>query len=151
MPSSTMPSRAYVRRRPAIPGIAGVPFLIFYGEVSDDSDGPIELCRPVANDTGAAAVAAMPDMQLRIEHAHEEAYIPLTYKEMSWPEMLPAYDALGHWVSETCAGARRSGPPAPDCRSAHRHTGHADLRSLCSAAMTGRTGCDVRPVADASD
>jgi hypothetical protein len=29
-------------------GIAGCPFLVFYGEVSDDSDGPMELCRPVA-------------------------------------------------------------------------------------------------------
>ena len=77
-----------------------MPFLVFYGEVSDDSDGPIELCRPVANDTGAAAVATMPDMQLRVEHTHEEAYITLTCKEMSWPEMLPAYDALGHWMKE---------------------------------------------------
>ena len=42
---------AFARLRSAAPGlegIAGCPYLIFYGEVSDDSDGPLELCRPVA-------------------------------------------------------------------------------------------------------
>ena len=41
-------SDAFTRLRSAAPGvegIAGAPFLVFYGEVSDDSDGPIELCR----------------------------------------------------------------------------------------------------------
>jgi DNA-binding transcriptional MerR regulator len=33
---------------PGVEGIAGAPFLVFYGEVSEDSDGPLELCRPVA-------------------------------------------------------------------------------------------------------
>jgi DNA-binding transcriptional MerR regulator len=33
---------------PGLDGIAGCPFLVFYGEVSHDSDGPLELCRPVA-------------------------------------------------------------------------------------------------------
>ena len=44
---------AFSRLRAAAPGvrgIAGVPFVIFYGEVSDDSDGPIELCRPIERD-----------------------------------------------------------------------------------------------------
>ena len=37
---------------PSSPGAAaGLPFLIFYGEVSADSDGPMELCRPVAFET----------------------------------------------------------------------------------------------------
>lgn len=94
---------AFARLRAAasgIEGIAGVPFLIFYGEVSEDSDGPLELCRPVTHDTGTAAVAAMADLQLRVEQSHDEAYIHLTHEEMSWPEMLPAYDALGRWVRE---------------------------------------------------
>ena len=49
---------AFARLRaagPGLPGIAGCPFLVFYGEVSDDSDGPLELCRPVA--AGVAAPA----------------------------------------------------------------------------------------------
>ncbi len=31
---------------PGIEGIAGCPYLVFYGEVSEDSDGPVELARP---------------------------------------------------------------------------------------------------------
>jgi DNA-binding transcriptional MerR regulator len=94
---------AFARLRAAadgIAGIAGVPFLIFYGEVSEDGDGPMELCRPVSDDISAATVAAMPDAQLRTEPAHDEASIHLTLAEMFWPEMLPAYDALGRWTRE---------------------------------------------------
>jgi DNA-binding transcriptional MerR regulator len=77
-------------------GIAGCPYLVFYGEVSDDSDGPIELCRPVAvhpSDVDA-------DMQVRVEPAHEEAYLRLADKEAGWPAMLPAFDALERWTTE---------------------------------------------------
>jgi DNA-binding transcriptional MerR regulator len=94
---------AFSRLRAAAPGlegIAGVPFLVFYGEVSADSDGPIELCRPVSVDTSPDVVAASPDIQLRMEPAHEEAYVRLTLEEMSWPEMLPAYDTLTQWATE---------------------------------------------------
>jgi DNA-binding transcriptional MerR regulator len=95
--------QAFARLRSAAPGmegIVGVPFLIFYGEVSADSDGPLELCRPVSFDTTADAIAESPDMELRTEPAHDEAYIHLSLSEMSWPEMLPAYDALGLWARE---------------------------------------------------
>ena len=87
---------AFARLRaagPGLDGIAGVPFLVFYGEVSDDSDGPVELCRPVA---GAVDVAG--DVQLRTEPAHDEAYIRLALEDMGWPAMLPACDALERWV-----------------------------------------------------
>ena len=48
-------SDAFARLRaagPGIEGIAGCPFVVYYGEVSEDSDGPVELCRPVAADPG---------------------------------------------------------------------------------------------------
>ena len=80
---------------PGLAGIDGAPYLIFYGEVSDDSDGPLELCRPVATAADAAA-----GVQQRVEAAHEEAYIRLTDREMSWPAMLPAVDALEAWIAE---------------------------------------------------
>jgi len=79
---------------PGIDGIAGVPFLVFYGEVSDDSDGPMELCRPVAADVEVAG-----EVQLRTEPAHDEAYIRLALKDMGWPALLPACDALERWVT----------------------------------------------------
>ena len=91
---------------PGLDGIGGVPFLIFYGEVSADGDGPIELCRPVA---GAPAVPEPNGgMQRRVEAAHDEAYIRLALKEMGWPALLPACDALERWTKQN--GREPAGP-----------------------------------------
>jgi len=103
---------AFARLRAAgrgIEGIDGCPFLVFYGEVSADSDGPIELCRPVAAETGQDALASTDGIEVRVERAHDEAYIRLAMQDMSWPAMLPAYDALARWTAEQ----RRepAGPP----------------------------------------
>jgi DNA-binding transcriptional MerR regulator len=89
---------AFARLRSAAPGlegIAGCPYLIFYGEVSDDSDGPLELCRPVAARPGPATAE---DVQVRDEPAHTEAYIRVVMKDMGWPALAPAVDALEAWV-----------------------------------------------------
>jgi DNA-binding transcriptional MerR regulator len=94
---------AFARLRSAAPGvegIAGCPFLIFYGEVSDDSDGPMELCRPVAADTNVDSADAVADVQLRSELSHDEVFIRLAMEEMGWPTMLPAVDALEAWIRE---------------------------------------------------
>ena len=108
---------------PGLQGIEGVPFLVFYGEVSEDSDGPIELCRPV----DVAAAASGTDIQYRVEAAHDEAYIRLTLKEMGWPELLPACDALERWTRENgrepagalrqllIADQRTASPDTPVC------------------------------------
>jgi hypothetical protein len=81
-----------------VEGIGGLPFVVFYGEVSADSDGPIELCRPVAS----AASAPEPNggIQRRVEAAHDEAFIRLALKEMGWPPLLPACDALERWTKQ---------------------------------------------------
>jgi hypothetical protein len=56
----------------------------------------MELCRPAA-DSGVAATA---DVQLRAEPAHEEVFIRLAMKDMGWPALLPAVDALEAWMRE---------------------------------------------------
>jgi len=98
---------AFARLRaagPGVEGIAGCPFLVFYGEVSDDSDGPMELCRPVASgsavDPGVADVAGVADVQVRVEPGHEEVFIRVALKDMGWPALMPAVDALEAWVRE---------------------------------------------------
>lgn len=94
---------AFARLRGAaqgIEGIAGAPFLVFYGDVSEDSDGPIELCRPVAPGTGEDTVAGMSDIQVRVERAHDEVFIRIALKDMSWPALLPACDTLARWATE---------------------------------------------------
>jgi hypothetical protein len=92
---------AFARLRSAGPGLAGIagcPFLVFYGEVSDDSDGPMELCRPVAADPSNGS--AMADIQVRAEPAHDEVFIRLALKDMGWPALAPAVDALEIWVRQ---------------------------------------------------
>jgi DNA-binding transcriptional MerR regulator len=102
---------AFARLRAAAPGlegIAGAPFLVFYGEISQDSDGPLELCRPVATEPDAGSVEATSDMQLRVEPAHDELFIRLPAKDMGWPALLPAVNALEAWVTDK--RRRPSGP-----------------------------------------
>jgi DNA-binding transcriptional MerR regulator len=92
---------AFARLRAAGPGIEGIdgcPFVIFYGEVSDDSDGPVELCRPVAGDLAAGAAAPADGLQARTEPAHDEAYIRVALQDVAWPALAPALDALESWV-----------------------------------------------------
>jgi DNA-binding transcriptional MerR regulator len=94
---------AFARLRSAAPGvegIAGCPFLVFYGEVSDDSDGPVELCRPVAPGSAADPAAAMADVQRRVEPAHDEVFIRVAMKDMGWPALAPAVDGLEAWMRE---------------------------------------------------
>ncbi len=40
---------------PRIEGVAGAAFLIYYGEVNQDSDGPVEFCWPVPQDLARAS------------------------------------------------------------------------------------------------
>ena len=121
---------AFARLRsagPGVEGIAGCPFLVFYGEVSDDSDGPLELCRPVA--AGVDVSPAMANLQLRAEAAHDEVFIRLALKDMGWPALAPAADALEVWVSERRrkpAGALRQVLIA-DQRTATQDTPVCDL------------------------
>ena len=79
-------SDAFARLRaagPGVEGIAGCPFVVYYGEVSDDSDGPVELCRPVAADPADPDLAD-PDLQARTEPSHEEVFIRVAMKDMGW-------------------------------------------------------------------
>jgi len=62
---------------PQIEGRAGAFFQIFWGEVSEDSDGPIEWCRPVPADQAEALAARCPELTLRTEPAHGEAFVPI--------------------------------------------------------------------------
>lgn len=62
---------------PRMDGRAGAVFSIYWGEVSDDSDGPVEWCRPLPTDQAEHLAAAVPGLTLRTEPAHREAFIHL--------------------------------------------------------------------------
>ncbi len=60
---------------PQVPGRAGAFFCIYWGEVSEDSYGPMEWCRPVPAEEAEALSARCPDLTLRVEPAHQEAFV----------------------------------------------------------------------------
>jgi len=85
-------------------GAVAAPFVVYYGEVNEDSDGPAEACVPI-NRAKAAASTAM-----RCEPAHREAYVRLRKAQVEFPQILSAYDGLMAWVVSrglTMAGCPR--------------------------------------------
>jgi effector-binding domain-containing protein len=75
-------------------GIAGPAFIIFHGEVNAESDGPVEVCVPIAAD-GRATV----DSPARAEPAHREAYTRIRKSQVEFPQILDAYEAVEQWIA----------------------------------------------------
>ncbi|MFB7662352.1 MerR family transcriptional regulator [Kitasatospora sp. NPDC056138] len=74
-------------------GAVAAPFVIYHGEVDEDSDGPVEVCVPI--DPSHAGTLAVPG---RIEPAHHEVYTRITKAQVEYPQILSAYDALCAWA-----------------------------------------------------
>ncbi|MGH3404304.1 MAG: hypothetical protein ACRDRJ_17630 [Streptosporangiaceae bacterium] len=91
-----------IRSRPAprLPGRAGATFTIYWGDVSEDSDGPVERCRPVPDDQAEAAAAGFPELTLRSEAAHEEAFVHLGDTVANLPRWQLLQEVLRAWVAE---------------------------------------------------
>jgi DNA-binding transcriptional MerR regulator len=87
---------------PRLEGIAGAPFIIYHGQVSGDSDGPVEWCWPVPGDRADEIAAGFPDLTLREEPAHREAVVrqetPGRWSSATQAEN--AIEALAAWASE---------------------------------------------------
>ena len=91
---------AQFRGDPAVPGldgVAGAPFVIFYGHVSEDSDGPVEWCRPVPADQAGALAARFPELTLRTDPAHQEVFVHLPSAEDAGPQWPPVMQAMETW------------------------------------------------------
>ncbi|MFJ1702963.1 MerR family transcriptional regulator [Kitasatospora sp. NPDC088346] len=76
-------------------GTAGAPFVVYHGEVNEDSDGPVELCVPVDRDRAAEIT-----VPYRVEPAHHQAYTTVTKAQVVYPQILTAYDAVFQWARE---------------------------------------------------
>lgn len=84
---------------PRVPGIAGASFVIYYGQVSADSDGPVEWCRPVPDADAERLAAAYPDLTLRTEAAHEEAFVHLpSAQDVGETEAMAVIQAIEGWA-----------------------------------------------------
>lgn len=77
-----------------IPVSAAAPFVVYHGEVNDDSDGPVEVCLPVDRDV----LAEGDDVRLRSEPAQQEAFTRLVRSQVDFPGILDAYAALERWI-----------------------------------------------------
>jgi DNA-binding transcriptional MerR regulator len=117
------------RTLPHMDGIAGAFFCIWWGEVNDDGDGPLEWCRPVPDEEAEELASQFPELTLRTEPAHREAFINLgpggqtiTVQSQLIGESLRAY-AEEHAVEFIDLGVRityfvpqpRTKDSAPDC------------------------------------
>jgi DNA-binding transcriptional MerR regulator len=88
------------RPLPLLEGRAGAAFLIYHGEVSEDSDGPVEWCRPVPDDRADEFAAMFPELTLRTEPAHEEAFVPVGTVEVGAPQWQLISDTLFAWAAQ---------------------------------------------------
>jgi hypothetical protein len=86
---------------PRVDGSAGAAFCIYWGEVSDDSDGPVEWCRPIPDDRAQALAADCPGLTLRSEPAHREAFVDVgPAGQLSTAEWQLVSESLRAWVLE---------------------------------------------------
>ena len=107
---------AILRERPLpkMEGREGAMFSIYWGEVSADSDGPVEWCKPVPGPDAEALASQYPELSLRTEPAHREAYVAVPNDALpSGPGGSPAVqwqlasEALGTWATEQGIDASR--------------------------------------------
>ncbi len=85
---------------PGLPGIEGAPFLVYYGEVGPESDGPVEYCRAVPADRAREIAARFGHLALREDPAHREAYVRLTKSQLGPVEGERAFRTLTRWAAE---------------------------------------------------
>jgi len=87
------------QRLPRIEGREGAAFCIYWGQVSADSDGPIEWCRPVPDAEAEDLAAQFPELTLRVEPAHREAYVALgPGGQISGAQWQLADESLRNWA-----------------------------------------------------
>jgi DNA-binding transcriptional MerR regulator len=85
---------------PRVDGVAGAAFLIYYGEVNQDSDGPVEFCWPVPHDLAGQLAASFPGLTLRTEPAHQEACIHLGEDPRTAAQSQFLDDSFRAWAAE---------------------------------------------------
>jgi DNA-binding transcriptional MerR regulator len=112
---------AMLRERPLpkMEGREGAMFCIWWGEVNADSDGPLEWCRPVPEAEAHALAEHYPDLTLRTEPAHHEAFVAFgPYGADNTIEFQLLSETLRTWAIENGVDSanRRLRPEDLGCR-----------------------------------
>ncbi|WP_108951728.1 MerR family transcriptional regulator [Streptomyces fragilis] len=83
-------------------GVAAAPFVVYHSEVSQESDGPAEVCVPVRDARAAREWAARHGngVGVREEPARRLAYTRITKAEVAQPMILNAFEAVERWITE---------------------------------------------------
>jgi DNA-binding transcriptional MerR regulator len=94
---------AIMRERPLprMEGREGAMFAIFWGEVSADSDGPMEMCKPIPESDATALAEHYPELTLRTDPAHREAFVALGPAGGNPVQWQLASESLGNWAAES--------------------------------------------------
>lgn len=99
---------------------AGPGYVAFATPVTDEVAGRVEVCTPVPDE-----LARRPDLPLRVEPAHREAFTTLTKREAAYPEILQAYALVEVWAAD--AGLTPAGPVREVHFADLRHAADDDL------------------------
>ena len=93
---------AILRERPlpTIEGREGAAFCIWWGLVNGDSDGPIEWCKPVPVAQAEPLASRYPELSLRTEPAHLEAFVALPDEGDEAVHWHLAGESLEAWLEE---------------------------------------------------
>jgi DNA-binding transcriptional MerR regulator len=94
---------AIMRERPLprMEGREGAAFAIFWGEVSADSDGPVEWCKPIPQAEARSLAEHYPELTLRTEPEHREAYVALGPAGGNAVQWQLASESLSNWAAES--------------------------------------------------
>jgi DNA-binding transcriptional MerR regulator len=86
---------------PRLEGPAGAWFCIFWSEISEDSDGPLEWCLPVPEEQAQELAEQLPELTLRTEPAHREAFIDVGHHGDTSPAQWQLVsESLRAWAEE---------------------------------------------------
>ena len=93
---------AILRERPLpkMGGREGAFFCIWWGLVNDDSDAPIEWCKPVPAAQAESLASQYPELSLRTEPAHREAFVALPDDGDEAVHWQLANESLEAWAQE---------------------------------------------------
>lgn len=81
----------------------GPVFILFHGDLSEEGDGPLELCVPVDPDRLRGV-----DVPMRTLPPRQEAYVALRQAEMTYPGIVAVHDAVEAWID--ASGGVLDGP-----------------------------------------
>jgi DNA-binding transcriptional MerR regulator len=110
----------------------GEMWVIYHGQVTPDSEAPVEVCVPF---TGTVDPAG--PIVIRVEPAHTEAYATIVRDDCYYPRIMLGYEAVATWTRH--AGRARAGAPREVYFAAWEDTGGTE--PFCHIAQPiGDTG-----------